>query len=76
MNDPITLFDIGSSLHQEYVSNASGNARRKALKNIMRSKKSRANNWLSSTVSLSRMKHLARKAKKRAALPRKCACPS
>jgi hypothetical protein len=76
MNDPITLFDIGSSLHQEYISKASGNTRRKALKKITRSNKSHSYNWLSSTVYLSWVKHLARKAKKRMATPCKCTCPS
>ena len=75
MNDPITLLEIGSSLHQEYVSQASGNVRRKALKQMTRSEKSHCYNWLSLTRYLSWILNLAIKAKKRTATPRKCHCP-
>ena len=74
MYDPITLFDIGSSLHQEYISEASGNARRKALKKITHCKKSRWCNLLSLTFYLAWMKYLASKTKKRKVTPRKCTC--
>ena len=76
MNDPITLYNIGSSLNQEYISKASGNARHKALKNITCSNKRRCYNWLSLTLYLSWMKNLASKEKKRMATPRKCTCPT
>lgn len=76
MNDPITLLDIGSSLHQEYISQASGNVRRKALRKVTHSEKSHYYDWLSLKRYLSWIINLAIKANKRKATPRKCHCPS
>ena len=76
MSDPITAYDLGSSVHQEYVSKASGYAKRQALKNIRHSTNSQRYKSLSLTVYLSWRKNFVTKAKKRTANPRKCTCPS